>query len=196
MGHLRPRPCAPAPRRPMGRRAYCRAGLYLATLARPCRHTAMGTHDDLPVHVLGLPVQANRVHLHQPQGILGGLRERWRNPIEATMSRRGSSAPRLSALSPPPVSACPSRPAATRGIPTGTPHPVAGGRVWAEPRCGRQQARAQAQRLDGCRERARLRRRRLAGVACPTRPAGGGAATSARVGGSRQAQAGAAVAHH
>jgi hypothetical protein len=109
---------------------------------------------------------------------------------------RGSSAPRLSALSPPPVSACPSRPAATRGIPTGTPHPVAGGRVWAEPRCGRQQARAQAQRLDGCRERARLRRRRLAGVACPTRPAGGGAATSARVGGSRQAQAGAAVAHH
>jgi hypothetical protein len=36
-------------------------------------------------------------YLHQPQGILGGLRERWRNPIEATMRRRGrpNNLPRL-----------------------------------------------------------------------------------------------------
>jgi hypothetical protein len=36
-------------------------------------------------------------YLHQPQGVLHGLRERWQNPIEATMGRRGkpNSLPRL-----------------------------------------------------------------------------------------------------
>ena len=50
-----------------------------------------------PSTSLAFPSRPLASYLHEPQGILGGLRERWHNPIEATMRRRGrpKNLPRL-----------------------------------------------------------------------------------------------------